>query len=53
MKNVICPNCYNTAEKGGYGWVHWIIMIFLFPIGLIALAFPKQNRCFRCGFTWR
>jgi hypothetical protein len=48
-----CPKCGTPCEKGGYrGW-QILVAIFLFPIGLLALASGrKDSTCFSCGTKW-
>jgi ribosomal protein S27AE len=50
---ISCPKCGEKAERGGYETWQILLSIFLFPIGLIALAKGKKpSVCGKCGYTW-
>jgi len=48
-----CPDCQNTNWSGGRGVVAWLIVILLFPLGLLALLIRPTWKCTKCGFSYQ
>ncbi len=52
MGELSCPRCFGTAE-GGRGCLIWILVILLFPIGLILLLLKPTYKCKSCGYMFK
>jgi len=46
-----CPRCREKAWAKSYPISHWLLAVFLFPLGLLALLSP-QRRCTECGCVY-
>lgn len=54
MPVLTCPKCEMTVFRGGYAVWQWIVAIFFFPVGLVALAVGrKPTHCPYCKFIWQ
>ena len=49
----VCPLCGGPASvlERGVGW--FLIVILLFPLGLLALLCPRTCCCLQCGATFK
>lgn len=48
LKGSVCPHCRSADYVQTFSVWHGVLAIFLFPIGLIGLAFPVK-KCVGCG----
>lgn len=48
-----CPKCAGTNWKGGRGFWVWLLVVLLFPIGLLLLLIKPTWYCTRCQFSYR
>lgn len=47
-----CPRCRGKAY-GGRGCLIWVLIIGLFPLGLIFLLCKGTYRCRTCGYKFK
>ena len=49
-----CPECDAPATQGHFSAWQFVVVICLFPLGLLALLAGRQpTRCPNCNHTWR
>lgn len=48
----VCPSCGGGRWTGGRGCIRWILVVILFPIGLLLLFIQPRWRCQDCGYTY-
>lgn len=47
-----CPACNCWQWISGRGLLVWILIILLFPLGLLFLLIQPKHRCEECGYTY-